>query len=71
MENTDISLITNLSISALSKYYDKHDTWNSYPLIDNDFQFHSFIPSFSLTDISTKKHKKGSTKRNRRSKEKS
>ena len=67
MENTNISLITNLSISALSKYYDKHDTWNSYPLIDNDFQFHSFIPSFSLTDISTEEtqkriYKKKSTK---------
>lgn len=55
METTDIASITNLCVTALNKYYDKHNIWNSYPLIDNDFQFHSFIPTFSLQDISTKK----------------
>lgn len=71
METADITMISDLSVSALSKFYDKHDVWNSYPLIDNDFQLHSFIPSFSITDLNTKKYKKKSPKRNQRSRKKS
>jgi len=44
-ESSDISGITDLAVSALSKSYNKNEVWSGFPLA-GDLFIHRFLPSF-------------------------
>jgi hypothetical protein len=62
-ESSNLSAITNLTVSALSKSYDKDKVWSGFPLLGmGDLFVHGFIPSFKNTMRTRKSRNAKSTK---------
>ena len=64
-ESSNLPAITNLTVSALSKSYDKDKVWSGFPLLGmGDLFVHGFIPSFKNTMRTRKSRNAKSTKSN-------
>jgi hypothetical protein len=62
-ESSNMSAITDLTISALSRLYDKDKVWSAFPLLGiGDLVLHSFIPSFNNIKRTRKSRNARSTK---------